>query len=1596
MASPTILANSMWTDLHLSAVQPQKSTAPLSSSYPRTGGSTSSSSRHSAAIATLTATGARNGGTGGVVVGRSSSQKQMHNNTHPNSGAYIDKAGASSWDDFLYERTLVCLNMEITSIAISPCKTFFVVGNGSGDVKVYEFASYAETHTLKTNTSFPPKRLTFSIAGDGGGAAAGGSSTSPPEFLIVLSGDGIRLFKVDDDFSFVKWIPPPFTKMLDSSGMGEEETAGAGKVSRSGSKAGAGAMGAAHALAGTMGRGPQQQPAASTFVAAGVHGAADQGPNGGNRPGSSSSSAAVVIAGRRHILHQTRPNSKDGDQVDLSERSRWQCVAFHPKRADSIVACADMALVVYDTRDWGGAKSTPKILRSVMSWGAPTCCAFTPSGARVVVGHASGSISIWNAQTFAMEKMLSGHHGAITAFEFYTDMITEEIEIGSESETDASSHHTQSESENGANSRSPSKTRRRNHTNGTLSDQGSRPGSKNGGNTNTAGGGASSSSSSTTNIVAGGATANTGPGSQHSGARTRLVRRKRVVLVSTSRDRSLRLWADLSDEDASSWQLLTKIALEDGVHSPKLTSDSLWCLCVSPRLLIWKVATLRQRVFRPTDAGCCNNKSPDRQTASSRLHASPSKGSALVTRVNTSIHGGRSYLTRGDSSSVDLAQPGGTATSASTTGVKKWKETYEHNIVFEPFQRLKATGMDMAQVAAFSPDGNRVIVGSNDGVLGVFVRKKQLLVEYAKEHDCESYQVKRQLLRVVQTLVERDLAADTGPSTTTTKAASTTSATTGKKVLPGGRLRADDLYSSISSGGGDPGLAVPAANASPSKAGQDAEQQARDFVLSKPEFKGAHNLMLTASSCIQLVDDIHTELIKKEEERRLEAERRKAALDGREERKGEEEDDALGERLKNAEDLSGLQSGSPRTLFRKVVVQGDKELPDFILEREFATQCRFVAQKMRGLGLPFLRNLIKEAGWSVDELSSAGVPAGPLSTAAHGPQYVWHPGGSTRVVPANANRMHDTLSSCARLSSTTNNIFNQTYRVLPSSSADPLHGVPQALREELEGVELFRDFFVKALLLYEHGELKELSRVRVTANGELVVGDADDEAGNYYYATKFSKNMRAIGGDLCSGVLPSGVPLVASVATVSSLSPLKKETGLHGQPGRSASFASSFGAGGGPGLTISADAEETSAGRAGDENAMNDGRVAPVDPLERLMQRVAFSSAKKKAGNFYGTTPTGGSSKGAAAFVGGDDDDDGPSNDLASTGSGKRISLGGGGLTTATSTTLSMLGGGGPITSTVRTGPGGQAAAASLRDLQAASTRKLGGTRPSLSMRKNAAPSTPTGAGGMMQLQSSMRDALDMLEAEATSTPRKKHAGAAAATNNNLELQFVTPQKQIIPPRPGTGDRGAYLAPAAGAAAGPTPNSTGGSSLKRYQQLGAALVQNTTAAVAAATPAPAPAYQHEYQEMADSRPVSLVRALELRSRSASKVFSGSSTPAAGALTTSTTTSYTPQPLRRTGSKESDAMSTATEQSTAISSTSGRCSMSQLPRSRSTSGFSTFSTGSFAASSVAANNSTFFGASGGAAHNTGSTRTMGQVTATASRTKLIAVSDHAPF
>ena len=34
-------------------------------------------------------------------------------------------------------------------------------------------------------------------------------------------------------------------------------------------------------------------------------------------------------------------------------------------------------------------------------------------------------------------------------------------------------------------------------------------------------------------------------------------------------------------------------------------------------------------------------------------------------------------------------------------------------------------------MVAFSPDDNRIIVGSHDGVLGVFVRKKQLLLEEA-------------------------------------------------------------------------------------------------------------------------------------------------------------------------------------------------------------------------------------------------------------------------------------------------------------------------------------------------------------------------------------------------------------------------------------------------------------------------------------------------------------------------------------------------------------------------------------------------------------------------------------------------------------------------------------------------------------------------------------------------------------------------------------------------------------------------------------------------------------------------------------------------
>ncbi|CAD7936878.1 unnamed protein product [Amoebophrya sp. A120] len=1580
-------------------------------------------------------------------------------------GAHIDKAGGSSWDDFLYERTLVCLNQEICSIAISPCHEFFVVGNGSGDVKVYDFESYAETHTVKTNNSsfFPPKQLTFTTK-----PGTGANKTPVSEFLIVLSGDGIRVFSVKEDFGFVKWIVPPLTKMLDSDLAQQKQEEDKLQM--------------VNLL-------KQNRPQTGGFEA----------------------------TSRRHVLNAQngRPSSKEANaDVDLSERSRWQCVAFHrgsaaatnapgtsgtrgtnvaaaPHNTDCIVACADMALVVYSTKDWGGAKCTPKILRSVMSWGAPTACAYSPSGNRVLVGHASGSISIWHAQTFAMEKMLSGHHGAITAFEFYTDLILEELEVSDPEEDHqhssgfASRSNTESEAESNPNSRSPSKQGRRSRLASRagavdLGDGASSAGAlvKSNGLASTRGGGNQpiDKISASRNGTRGGSLMQNGSNGTH----PRWHRRPRVVLVSTSKDNSLRLWADFTQEDPSGWQLLSKIALEPGVHSPKLSRDCLWCLCVSPRLLIWKVTTLRQAVFRH------NHNSGT--TTSSQQH---SAGSAIANAVTAVL--GPAYASNNSSPLKTRANRGLQPHAASAgsldhqnlnpqaAATKHWQQTWEHNVIFEPFQRLKATGMDAVNVAAFSPDENgcRVIVGSNDGVLGVFVRKRQLLLEYARDYECESYQIKRQLQEVVRCLIqesesaqktdfdfeskkilsgESSLYTDTAPKFASS-VVTPSAAGAGADVEQGGRKGGAGNRNTTTNSNG----AVVSKASSPSKTGQDAEQQAREFLSNQPRWKDTHNAILTASSCLQLIDDIYTELQKKDEERKREQ------LELEKKRKKKQEAEAnntpFGERLRNANDLANALSGSPRTLFKNVVVTqkcraamesqtanagqhqgaatagnvpagaaefassgehdphggmgatsaptyssrpGSKtgKIPDFILDHEFAKQCKFGMEKMKEVGLPFLRQLIKEAGWTDLDAASGGRGSGANSDTQ--PQYMWHPGGSKLVESNQYDHKTSSFSgSSSRPTATPSgavNQFQQSYRVLPPSSSDPWFGIPDTIKKEVEGRDLFRDFFVKALLLYERGLLQK--------------EDNEEEQDTYYYGRQFPNRMRLI-SDTCSGVLDSGVPLVATVAVVSS--PHKKHAAMGGDP------------------------------EVGGTNAP-EGESDParaVDPLQKLVERMTSSRKKSNYGvSSVSSTPTAfqqqQTTTGTPAAPRG-----GPAHPhpFLRTNSGTPFSGTMGGTRGAT---RSVVG----ATSTPFVTP-----------LSAASSaEKMFHASPGRSVAKkhhDEQGGVEDALDSEVRFHSPQKSNRNKFGPTHDTTSSQGNSFASAAANTaDFEQDpvsrnmFETPQRQIIghSSRPGSGywsdhmthsgsKSGTSSTAIMGGTGTGTATTTPAASTNRHvatssvaRATGAAVVLGGSAARSSshfATPTTNPGggsnfnsgsmtsntTAHDFssssaggaatQDTADSRPVSVLRALELRqqiSRSASKASAGGTSSGAydGGGTTATSSGTvslsdysdvegsingvggmaTHAHLRKGSTMSNTTVGGATSgSSSSVLSRTSSGGIAMLQRSRSVSSFSNASSG-------------FVPPTAGGTMNAGAnTRTIGHVTASASRTKLIAVSDH---
>ncbi|CAD7959971.1 unnamed protein product [Amoebophrya sp. A25] len=913
----------------------------------------------------------------------------------------------SSWNDFLYERTLVCLNLEISCVALAPCGTFFVVGNGSGDVKVYDMEAYAETHTLKTSaSSCAPKSILCTSKEVG--------NRSVTEHLIVLSGDGIRVFSVQNDFAFVHCIQPPFSKMLDTQNVHEKSA-------------------------------------------------------------------------------NSRPGSKE--RVEEQERSTWQCVAFHPRSATSvrtqrkdntIVACADMALVVYSTIDWGGATSTPRILRSVLSWGPPTSCVFTPAGTRLIVGHASGSITVWNSHTFAMEKTLSGHQGAVTSFDFYRDEIMEEIDLvatRSESETEPMATGSETETDCSVSSRSPNKNGRRT-TRAALANN------------------------SQTDLLGDNTIRSRTDEAGKKKKNTALVRKKRTLLVSCSRDKSMRLWSNLQDEDAAGWQLLTTVPLEPGVHSPKIFQDT------------------ASSNFSALNTG----------PASTNFHA----GSYYA---NTAPNGKNGAGGATSTASTGLSTSGGQfftsswclcvaprllvwrlKTVISTTASRGTISGDNYSIVFEPFQRLKSTGMDTPQVAAFSPDGNRVIVGSNDGVLGVFIRKKQLFAEHTRDYDHESlaFEQKKKIREVVKCILERDLRANA--------ALAASAELTKSRGLNGIELLQKQFQNSHLSGRALKEMSLlqqqqlnPYLNSSSGAAAELATRLSK--LLPAPEMKfldHAHARIVTASSCLQLLEQIHKAVLRKEE-----GDRQKA-FEEETEREEKKKQSLVGEQLmalpkdgngssyyymSGGSSASGgqvvmcTQSGSPRSLFRGIAIQPEGEtLPEFIFEHEFTTKCKFAAERIETLGLPFLKQLWKEKGWTFPESSAmnggiATSNGGATSSSSSSSSSTSSVSGDREDATNLVNVTEQSILSLRRRGAESPSLFK-----LLAATGDGLKGVPEEVRAKITGIEygeLFKDFFLKALLLHEFGHLEEEEDDELDAGSSTVLKNAALGGGS-------RKNTRAV------------------------------------------------------------------------------------------------------------------------------------------------------------------------------------------------------------------------------------------------------------------------------------------------------------------------------------------------------------------------------------------------------------------------------------------------------------------------------------------------------
>ena len=59
------------------------------------------------------------------------------------------------------------LNQTITCVGFSPNGEWFATGSGSGDLKIWDVGSYAETHTLKTELIGAPPSTSFSRGGCG-------------------------------------------------------------------------------------------------------------------------------------------------------------------------------------------------------------------------------------------------------------------------------------------------------------------------------------------------------------------------------------------------------------------------------------------------------------------------------------------------------------------------------------------------------------------------------------------------------------------------------------------------------------------------------------------------------------------------------------------------------------------------------------------------------------------------------------------------------------------------------------------------------------------------------------------------------------------------------------------------------------------------------------------------------------------------------------------------------------------------------------------------------------------------------------------------------------------------------------------------------------------------------------------------------------------------------------------------------------------------------------------------------------------------------------------------------------------------------------